>query len=167
MFEDVDFFEANCKINAGFVEQAGIIAKHMHETGEAEDALVWLLDELDSLVRASYESGLDSYFKLRTQEAGTSDNAGIKESAECTRDERYGFFSDFDIAHFNWVEDQFGTEVAYDLVMSALRYAIYGVAKPLYDVTDSLLNDMKPTLELRRDMFTVEEDESLDWLSML
>lgn len=150
----VNSFNGYFNINTSLIEQAKIIASHMHETGEAEDALVWLLDELDSLLHASYVSGLDSYFKVRTRVDGTSDSAGIKESAECMHDERYGAFSEFDIAHFNWVEDQFGTEVAYDLVMSALRYAIYGVAKPLHDVTDPLLDDMKPTLETRRDMFT-------------
>ena len=50
MIYHVYFFESNCTINTSLIEQAKIIASHMHETGETEDALVWLLDELDKLV---------------------------------------------------------------------------------------------------------------------
>ena len=40
-------FNGYFNINTSLIEQVKIIASHMHETGEAEDALVWLLDELD------------------------------------------------------------------------------------------------------------------------
>ena len=50
MIDHVDFFESNCTINASLVEQAKTTTSYIHETGEAEDTLVWLLDELDKLV---------------------------------------------------------------------------------------------------------------------
>lgn len=71
-------------------------------------------------------------------------------NAKNTYSKRYGVLSNADMAHIDWVEDQFGTEIAYDLVMAVLGYAIYGKAEPLHGVTVSLLDERKPSLDARR-----------------
>lgn len=58
----VNSFNENCNINTSLIEQAKIIAGHMHETGEAEDALVWLMDELDAFLFWTRERALDACF---------------------------------------------------------------------------------------------------------
>lgn len=73
MIDHVDFFENGCNINASQVAEAKCIANHMHETGEAEDALVWLLDELDSLVHSSRKRGLDAYAESLEEEDDSCD----------------------------------------------------------------------------------------------
>lgn len=40
-------FNGHFNINTNMIEQAKTTASYIYETGEAEDALVWLLDELD------------------------------------------------------------------------------------------------------------------------
>lgn len=59
-----NFFDQQMFVNAELIRDAVAIAGHMYETGEPEDALVWLLEELDAFLFWTRECALDKCFDL-------------------------------------------------------------------------------------------------------
>lgn len=66
---NVEYFEDSCFISTKLIEEAEAIARHKFEGGYAQEAFVWLLNELTALACKSRRRGLDAYVK-KLEEGG-------------------------------------------------------------------------------------------------
>lgn len=143
MTDYVDYFETACTVNARMIEEAAAVADYQYELGNTEEALVYLLDELHDLVYWSRNRGLEQYRKKAAKDETLEKGLDSASEGSCV------FTSEY-VAYIDEVERTYGPEVAYDLVMSALGYAISGKYMPLDDRTPYLMQNLIPLMDANR-----------------